>query len=416
MRGGGSALPGLVLERMSPGFLTDALGSLPMGTVIVTGTNGKTTTTRMVVRVLRARGLRVVTNASGSNMERGIAAALLDSVDGRGRLPADIAVLEVDEGHVGRLARRVPPRHALVLNLARDQLDRFGELATTAGKLARAVTEVTGSVVLHHGDPLVRDLAAAAADRVTVSWFASGEGVAVLGEEQWDRRDRARPEVAGPRPPTPPGAVVLRGVRRTRTGSEVALSVDGDPLPVVATELIGEHYGLDAAAAVALAHRVLPAVPLADLVAALAGASPAFGRGEVFRVRGRSVRLVLVKNPASFQVSLHVDRGRRRPGDGVALLVNDRYADGQDTSWLWDVDFTSLDPVDVVGGSRAHDMALRLQYDGVPLLATVHDPADAVTRVLDVSPLGAEVTVYATYTAMLAVRRALVGGVAVPTE
>ena len=129
---GGSALPGKVVEQIDPGFLTRTLGQLPLGVVLVSGTNGKTTTTRMVASMLSDSGLKVFTNPTGSNFVRGVVSALLTEVTLGGKLDADIAVLELDEAYAVHFVKQVKPRYALLLNVMRDQLDRFGEIDTTA--------------------------------------------------------------------------------------------------------------------------------------------------------------------------------------------------------------------------------------------------------------------------------------------
>ena len=143
LRGGGSALPGLVVEKIDPGFLGRVLGRLPYGVVAVSGTNGKTTTTKMIVEMLEAEGLRVFTNRTGSNFSRGVVAAAVAEGSWRGRLDADIAVLELDEAHAMYFIDRVPPRFTLLLNVLRDQLDRFGEIDTTARLLQRIADATT---------------------------------------------------------------------------------------------------------------------------------------------------------------------------------------------------------------------------------------------------------------------------------
>src|SRR5690606_38517495 len=130
LRGGGSALPGLVVERIDPDFVRRTLAQLPRGVIVVSGSNGKTTTTKMVVELLESQGLTVFTNRTGSNFSRGVAAALLGEVDTKGRLSADIAVLELDEAHGVNFTEIIQPDYVLLLNVMRDQLDRFGEVDT----------------------------------------------------------------------------------------------------------------------------------------------------------------------------------------------------------------------------------------------------------------------------------------------
>ena len=131
LRGGGSALPGLVVEKIDPDFIRRTLEDLPQGVVIISGTNGKTTTTKIVVELLESVGMKVFTNRTGSNFSRGVAAALLNEVDIHGKLDADIAVLELDEAWAVKFVKMVQPRFSLLLNVMRDQLDRFGEIDTT---------------------------------------------------------------------------------------------------------------------------------------------------------------------------------------------------------------------------------------------------------------------------------------------
>ncbi len=164
LRGGGSAFPGLVAEKLDPNFLTKVLSSLPYGVVLISGTNGKTTTTKMVADLLRGQGLRVFTNPTGSNFTRGVAASLLAELGLAGRLKADVAVLELDEAHAVHFVRKVAPRYSLLLNVMRDQLDRFGEIDNTARLLESIVRATTDTVVLNREDPLISALAAYAGD------------------------------------------------------------------------------------------------------------------------------------------------------------------------------------------------------------------------------------------------------------
>ena len=159
LRGGGSALPGLVVEKIDPNFIRRTLSTLPLGVAVVSGTNGKTTTTKMVVELLEGQGLKVFTNRTGSNFTRGVAAALLGEVNLRGRLDADIAVLELDEAHAVHFVKLIQPRYALLLNVLRDQLDRFGEIDKTTRLLEQIAKATTETVVLNREDPRVASIA-----------------------------------------------------------------------------------------------------------------------------------------------------------------------------------------------------------------------------------------------------------------
>ncbi|MFR0557217.1 MurT ligase domain-containing protein [Pseudoscardovia radai] len=171
LRGGGTAFPGKVVERIDPGFMARTLAQLPYGVVLVSGTNGKTTTTRIVASLLEGMGLRVFTNPTGSNFTRGVVSALLDKVSVGGRLGADIAVLELDEAYAVHFVQRVRPRYTLLLNVMRDQLDRFGEIDNTARLLGKAAAATTGTLVLNREDPRVAALAGVAPKGTAVRYF-----------------------------------------------------------------------------------------------------------------------------------------------------------------------------------------------------------------------------------------------------
>ena len=183
LRGGGSALPGLVVEKVDPKFLATALANLPKGVVVVTGTNGKTTTTKMLVALLRAHGLKVFTNPTGSNFTRGVISSVLGEVSLRGTIDADIAVLELDEAHALHFAKVVKPTHALLLNVARDQLDRFAEIDYTAKLLRQLAEQTTEGVVLNRDDSFVARIESTLKPNVEVSYFGVDETIAErLGE------------------------------------------------------------------------------------------------------------------------------------------------------------------------------------------------------------------------------------------
>ena len=204
LRGGGSggtALPGLVMEKTDPGFLRRTLDQLPLGVVVVSGTNGKTTTTKMVVELLTAQGLKVLTNRTGSNFVRGVLASLLTEVDAVGRLNADVAVLELDEAHAVRFVRRVRPRAALLLNVMRDQLDRFGEIDYTASLLHKVAAATTDVVVVNADDPRLSGPAFFEGVRARTAAFGAGPGLRSLFVSDDDLRTGA----AAAQPATPGG-------------------------------------------------------------------------------------------------------------------------------------------------------------------------------------------------------------------
>src|SRR6478609_11357015 len=326
LRGGGSALPGLVVEKIDPGFMQRTLSTLPLGVAVVSGTNGKTTTTKMVVELLESQGLKVFTNRTGSNFTRGVAAALLGEVDWRGRLDADVAVLELDEAHAVHFVNKVPPRYCLLLNVLRDQLDRFGEIDKTAELLQHIASKTTGAVVLNREDPRVARIAdtieTATPNGPEVLYFGLDDSL--LSTFPNDDEMRAAPGSPVPPAPAKPSAdVVLR-----RVGTDDA-DFEYDGATVTTPMLLRGVYNIfNAAAALALARSICGSgAATADhrtLLKALSEVAPAFGRGESLTVDGLPLDLVLVKNPSGFRLGL-----KSFPSGGYATMIaiNDNYAD-----------------------------------------------------------------------------------------
>ena len=170
LKGGGSAFPGLVIEKIDPDFAVGFLRQLPYGTVVISGTNGKTTTTKIVTELLEAQGVRVFSNSTGSNFMRGVIAALLSRVTLSGKLDADIAILELDEAHAVHFVQRINPRFSLLLNVMRDQLDRFGEIDNTAGLLKQIALNTTDTVIINREDSRLAAIPQTTELKAKVSW------------------------------------------------------------------------------------------------------------------------------------------------------------------------------------------------------------------------------------------------------
>lgn len=416
LRGGGSALPGLVVDKLDPGFLARVLGRLPYGVVAVSGTNGKTTTTKMIVEILEAQGLRVFTNRTGSNFSRGVIAAAVQECTPSGRLRADIAVLELDEAHAMYFIDRVRPRHTLLLNVLRDQLDRFGEIDTTAQLLRRIAEATTDGVVVNREDPLleaigerVEGVGAASGGVPTVRRFGLSAALRATFPSDSDFHGAASHDSAAA---DPEGDRTAADVVLAQIGDhEAVFEIDG-ALHRTPLKLEGLYNTFNAAAALATVRLVLGTTPargrLADteaLLGALAEVRPAFGRGEQLQLDGQPLELVLVKNPAGFRLGL---ASFDPAGVDTMIAINDQYADGRDMSWLWDVDFTSLSETGVrtVSGTRAWDMALRLEHDDVNADRVLEDLKTAL-RSFRASTGERPRRIYCTYTAMLELRREL---------
>lgn len=448
---GGSAFPGLVMEKADPHFMARALAPLPYGVVLVSGTNGKTTTTRMVVELLRGQGLKVFTNPTGSNFTRGVVAALLGAMPLNGRLDADVAVLELDEAHATHFVRTVKPRAALLLNVMRDQLDRFGEIDYTASLLHKVARATTGTVVLNADDPRLAAPSFRADLRADVrgftvspqlrSVFLSDDELhdsldgCTLGQPKKDAEAKADTK-AEPATEAPLDSVKEPGQGEPDTADSPAKPAEKptQPLEIVATleEMMGRHAVIDLAGhrhevdfAIPGAHNILNATAAMGLVKELLGertdeqalaasaakVTAAFGRGELLSIDGQEVELGLVKNPAGFRMSLlSAAAVRSQQPPLIMIAINDQYADGRDMSWLWDVDFTPLKQagVSIVTGVRATDMALRLSYDDVAVGKVEADLSQALAQLVKLSrEQHRPIRILSTYTAMLELRSLL---------
>ena len=392
----GNALPGLLVEKVFPGYLARAMAELDEGVVVVSGTNGKTTTTKMIATILGER-YRVLTNDTGSNFVRGAITATIEHATWTGRLPYDVAVFELDEAWAVRFVALVPPRRSLLLNVMRDQLDRFGEIDATAALLGKVARATTGAVVLNRDD--VRIAALAKDTDATVSYYGVSRELRPLFPT--DEELYGGPIAVA----TLTATAELTGLP-TVTEPEVRLRIDGAERSVL-LRAEGPHNAQNAAGAAALA--LTFGMDRGQVIGGLAKVEPAFGRGQRFVVDGRAVVLQLVKNPAGFRQTLRtLDSGVA--ASALVVVINDDYADGRDVSWLWDVDFRVLAALDArisTSGTRAADMAVRLQYDEVAAVEVEPDPEKAVRSAIAAVQPGAQVVVFSTYTAMWALHAVL---------
>ncbi len=392
----GNALPGLVVEKLVPRYLGRAMARLPEGVIVVTGTNGKTTTTKMVATIL-GQHYRVLTNDTGSNFVRGAITATVEHSSWSGELPYDVAVFELDEAWAVRFVKAVPPRRALLLNVMRDQLDRFGEIDTTAALLGKVAAATTGHLVLNRDDERVAALASRT--RADVTFYGVGPPLREMfptDEELYGGPVRIAEQ-----------ATTAELVRLpSRDEPRLAMRI-GESTHDIALRAEGPHNAQNATGAAALALSF--GLDAASVASGLSAVSPAFGRGQRFRIDGCRVVLQLVKNPAGFRQTLRtLDEGA--PDDAIVVVINDDYADGRDVSWLWDVDFTALAgrPGRIAtSGTRAADMALRLHYDEVVTEDVEPDAEKAVRAAVGACPPDRQVIIFSTYTAMWALHAVL---------
>ncbi|TME88190.1 MAG: DUF1727 domain-containing protein [Chloroflexi bacterium] len=423
---GGTALPGLVALTIDPDFIGAVASELAHGVVFVSGTNGKTTTARMLSDIVRATGWGPIHNRSGSNLERGIAGALLTENDWRGVLRGDIGMFEVDEASLPRVLGRISPRVVLVTNLFRDQLDRYFEIDQLARRIGDAVAKLDPRVilVLNADDPIVAWLGQRHSGPVLYFGLDDPDvgGLVPQAISDATRCPRCRQPLRYQRVvlahegdwscpscglTRPERDVSATRVVLTPLSSEIQLrTAVASAFDPVRVPIAGLYNAYNALAALAVARALDIALPTAAL--AIANFRPAFGRLEQVAVDGRELRLILVKNPAGFNAAIGalLESGRR---SRLLAALNDRDADGRDVSWIWDADFETLAPTvehAVVTGIRSRDLANRLKYAGVARdrIEVVDQWGSAIDRALGGAAPGGEVVVLATYTAMLALR------------
>lgn len=348
-RGGGSAYPGFIVLKLVPDFLQHVTKQFPNGVVFVLGSNGKSTTTHMISDIVRAHGLRVFTNPSGANLPQGIASALLSEVSLTGRLKADIGILEVDEAFAVELAGILSPSTVTMLNVQVDQLYRFFETERVATMMLDTAALSTANVITNRDDQFLDAYTGVAGQRV-LRFGASAEVVAAApnglqNADDFDRRDAV--------PNTADAEVVVN------TGDGATLRFAGTDIPV-RLPARGLHYAVDAAAATATASAALGEQFRADAVTKAFGTmKPAYGRGERLPIAGESAEFTMFKNAASLQLNL--DALPDQP-EQVLMAIDEGTPD---ISWIYDIDFSKLDHVDVVSGDKAWQIAIALEHAGV---------------------------------------------------
>ena len=437
---GGTSAPGKTLLALAPHAIGVLAGRLQGGSVVVSATNGKTTTAALAASVLERAGVCLVHNQAGANMAGGIASTLLAAARPGGGIAGEMGLFEVDELWLERLVSELRPRAIVLGNLFRDQLDRYGELETIAERWADTVHSPAGmdaKLVCNADDPLVADLGR---EREDVVYFGVQDdslalaGMAHAADAKHCRRCGAPYEfeivylghlghyscpACGQRRPSPTvyaRAVTLEGVNAAR----LTLCTPAGEAQVK-IELPGLYNVYNALAAAALATAL--EIPLAQIAAGLQSTTAAFGRAETVTIDERAARIMLIKNPAGANEVLRTLALQPGHHDVLAVL-NDNTADGHDVSWIWDADFEQLAGrigTATCSGTRAPELALRLKYAGVETerievigdlsralqsAAASGDGASAGSQGGDAS--AGSLYVLPTYTAMLALRELLV--------
>lgn len=414
-------LPGKIALAIDPSLLDELRGKCAQGSVITVGTNGKTSTNNLLADAFEAAGRTIICNRTGANLAAGISSALLQQPT------AQWGVFECDELWLAHVLPRLRSNYVLLLNLFRDQLDRCGEIDRIQTSIAGALAASPDTVLVYNADdPLCARIADEVPNRTVAYGLDESMGLAQntvtdaqmcqkcdgmvryhyrqygqLGDYFCDQCDFARPtlDFAG-RDIT----ITPAGVTMEICGSAGCESVHTpQPTPYAAYNLV---------AAYALCREV--GISAADFQRAQDAFNPRNGRLQRYRLGGRDVLLNLAKNPTGFNQNLKIVEADRGP-KMVAFFINDQVADGRDISWIWDIDFEELagqpDTVVFAGGSRAHDLAVRLKYAGIEaaVIENIEDAFDRLGALTAAGALPSDAAVYAiaNYTALPPVHAAL---------
>jgi lipid II isoglutaminyl synthase (glutamine-hydrolysing) len=416
--GGGTTVPGKVLWKLDPSAIDRLAARLPLGSAVISATNGKTTTAAMAATILRDR-LRLAHNSSGANLVSGVASTLLDA------RAAELGLFEVDEAALPEVLSRVKPKAVCLGNLFRDQLDRYGELEHVAERWRSAVRALPGDAALavNGDDPQIGELARErsgalvfgvddpSAARPSLQHAADSKYCVRCGAPyEYDAAyvghlgDYRCPTCGHSRPPL---NVVAREIELNGLESVSFTLVTPSGTSKATLRVPGLYNVYNALAAASLALSL--GATLDEIVSGLESFTAAFGRFERISVGERGLLMLLIKNPAGANEAVRTIVDGGAPAVAV-IALNDAIADGRDVSWIWDVDFEPFigDLTKLVAtGDRAAELALRFKYGGLDVAAIEVVPSleSALDRGLELTPPGGELVVLPTYTAMLALRQ-----------
>lgn len=408
-RSSATALPGLIILRLYPRFLEETIGKYPEKIIIVTGTNGKTTTAHLLVHLLRKSGRRVFHNPEGSNMERGIASEVFK----KNNLNFDFFVLEADEGSFPKLLSILEPKTVILLNIFRDQLDRYGEINTLMNKWGVALQKYPPKKVIFNADDSNLTFIVLQLQLDDSNHRVKGFSV------EFDKNSLLQRNADRVFCPKCNGILKFSennfyceqcGFKKMRVEyvlkeNNQQLEFNGEPIGL---PLLGKynHYNLAAALTVYSVVKVSHEKPLQQL---LSDFHPAFGRFEKIKYQDHYFYVILVKNPAGMDNVLLTLQGGTQPTN-LMMCLNDKIADGEDVSWIYDADFENLFYVPqqiTFSGTRAYDLALRLKIAAkLPETHIVElDMKTAFEKFLANVVKGKASTVIVTYTCLLELQK-----------
>lgn len=428
--GGGTTLPGLVGEKIDPQLVKKLTNKIIKGSIIISGTNGKTTTAKMVATILEEAGISFIHNRSGSNLIRGIASTLIEESNLKGQIKKQIAIFEVDEATVPEAIKKIQPRIVLITNFFRDQLDRYGELDTISQIVKRGLINLPSNyqIILNANDPFVAFLN----DKINKNFFYFG----ITDKRQDIKEKEHTADVKNcPRCNTPyhysitffshigifycpkchlktpdPQIYSPKIIFNHDQTSNFEICFPRKQKINVKLKLPGIYNIYNALAASSISY-VLQIKP--DFIKkGLEKFSAAFGRVEKIKINNKTIIMFLVKNPTGANVVLKT-LVKNPASKNFIMALNDNLADGTDVSWIWDIDFEQLKNKLInfiyVSGIRAEDLSLRLKYAGIDTnkIYLEKDYHNLIRKTLALTKPGHKIYLLATYTAMLDIRKSL---------
>ncbi len=429
---GGTTLPGRIALKINPQVSAVLSSQLDAGSLIITGTNGKTTTTALINGILKEAGLKCIHNQSGSNLAWGVASTLIESSSWWGRLHQNCAVLEVDEGSFPEVVRNIKPRGIIATNIFRDQLDRFGEIDHIQNSIKKGIENLLENSfkVINADDPSLAGINPANGKNIlyygleldlpAYPFQNTGRDIKVCplcshiltyDKIYFAHLGHYRCEACKYKRPLP--AVKLTDCQNDhKNNTTLEISTSDQALKLI-TPLMGTYNLYNILAAIACALEL--EIPSKTIIKSLDKAIPSFGRMEPFEYDNKKIVMALIKNPVGTNEVLRTVLTHQDGKVTILIAINDNIADGTDISWLWDADFEQLhnhpDRLDnvIVSGSRAWDMAVRLKYSGLEAgkILVEEEPQHAINKSLEHTDPGGRIFILPNYTAMLELRREL---------
>ncbi|HEY3992079.1 MAG TPA: MurT ligase domain-containing protein [Ktedonobacteraceae bacterium] len=426
--GGGTSLPGMVARRIDPDVLKTVMGASAAKKIVITGSNGKTTTSRMIAEMAKESGNRLSHNRSGSNLLQGVTSVAVNFASVSGELNSDVLVFEIDEGTMQHVVPEIQPDVVVITNIFRDQLDRFGELYAVARSLDKVLEGLpeTSTIVLNGNDPQVANFGLnAKAKRVFFGLNTTEIGTPVPDisadvircihcQEDLEYKVAYLSHLGLYRCPNcgytlPELDIAATSVKLAADGkgpTHVTLSTPAGELELE-IPLPGVHNVYNAAAAVGAA--LAAGFPKEKLPSALAKLQPAFGRLEEIKAGDQTIYLAFVKNPTSFNLIMRLIM--QHPGQKhILLAASHTVVDGEDFSWLWDLEVEEMAPdiVDAIcSGNKPEELAMRLKYAEVPSehIRMIEDREQALDAALKNAGPNGTLYILATYSPTQELRR-----------